>query len=51
MAKGSDMGRLGIGIPELSDYGFGLLRFVTQNLQPTPAGKHTPGKAIPDPPL
>jgi AcrR family transcriptional regulator len=51
MAKGSDMGRLGIGIPELSDYGFGLLRFVTQNLQPAPAGKHTPGKAIPDPPL
>ena len=31
MAKGSDMARLGIGIPELSDYGFELLRRVAQN--------------------
>ena len=46
MAKGGDMGRLGIGITALSDYGFGLLRFVTQNLKPTPAGNHPPGKAI-----
>jgi AcrR family transcriptional regulator len=30
MAKGSDMARFGIGVPELSDYGFGLLRLVTQ---------------------
>jgi AcrR family transcriptional regulator len=31
MAKGSDMARFGIGIPELSDYGFDLLRRVMQN--------------------
>jgi TetR/AcrR family transcriptional regulator len=31
MARGSDMARLGIGIPELSSYGFGLLRLVAQN--------------------
>jgi AcrR family transcriptional regulator len=31
MAKGSDMARFGIGIPELSNYGFDLLRRVTQN--------------------
>jgi AcrR family transcriptional regulator len=31
MAKGSDMARLGIGIPDLGNYGFGLLRFVAQN--------------------
>lgn len=31
MAKGSDMARFGIGIPELSNYGFGLLRLVAQN--------------------
>jgi hypothetical protein len=31
MAKGSDMARFGIGIPELSNYGFGLLRSMTQN--------------------
>jgi AcrR family transcriptional regulator len=31
MAKGSDMARLGIGIPELSNYGFDLLRLVTQS--------------------
>jgi AcrR family transcriptional regulator len=30
MAKGSDMARFGIGVSELSDYGFGLLRLVTQ---------------------
>jgi TetR/AcrR family transcriptional regulator len=38
MAKGSDMARFGIGIPELSDYGFDLLRRVTEN----PAGPHDP---------
>jgi AcrR family transcriptional regulator len=31
MAKGSDMARFGIAIPELSNYGFDLLRRVTQN--------------------
>jgi AcrR family transcriptional regulator len=31
MAKGSDMARFGIGIPELSNYGFGLLRLIAQN--------------------
>jgi AcrR family transcriptional regulator len=31
MAKGTDMARFGIGIPDLSDYGFGLLRMVAQN--------------------
>jgi TetR/AcrR family transcriptional regulator len=36
MAKGSDMARFGIGIPELSDYGFGLLRLVTQNPKAAP---------------
>jgi len=30
MAKGSDLERFGIGIPALSDYGFGLLRLVAQ---------------------
>jgi AcrR family transcriptional regulator len=34
MAKGSDMARLGIAIPELSNYGFELLRRATEN----PAG-------------
>jgi TetR/AcrR family transcriptional regulator len=40
MAKGSDMARLGIGVPELSDYGFGLLRLVTQATS-VPPGKTT----------
>jgi AcrR family transcriptional regulator len=40
MAKGSDMARFGIGIPELSDYGFGLLRLVTQATT-VPPGKTT----------
>ena len=35
MAKGTDMARFGIGIPELSNYGFGLLRLVMENLQAT----------------
>jgi AcrR family transcriptional regulator len=39
MAKGSDMARFGIGIPELSDYGFDLLRRVTQNPIATPDRK------------
>jgi AcrR family transcriptional regulator len=39
MAKGNDMARLGIGIPELSNFGFGLLRRVTESapLAPPPA--------------
>jgi len=36
MAKGSDMARFGIGIPDLSNYGFGLLRFMTQGLHAVP---------------
>ena len=40
MAKGSDMARFGIGVPELSDYGFGLLRLVTQATT-VPPGKTT----------
>jgi AcrR family transcriptional regulator len=39
MAKGSDMARLGIGIPELSNYGFGLLRSMTQNGPVVPSPK------------
>jgi AcrR family transcriptional regulator len=31
MAKGSDMARFGIGIPDLGNYGFSLLRLVAQN--------------------
>jgi len=41
MAKGSDMARLGIGIPELSNYGFELLRRVAQNTNPTTDRKTT----------
>jgi AcrR family transcriptional regulator len=37
MAKGSDMARFGIGIPDLSNYGFGLLRLVSQNVQAAPS--------------
>jgi AcrR family transcriptional regulator len=36
MAKGTDLARLGIGIPELSNYGFGLLRQVAQNAAAAP---------------
>jgi AcrR family transcriptional regulator len=36
MAKADDMARRGIAIPDLSNYGFGLLRFVAQNPK-TPA--------------
>jgi TetR/AcrR family transcriptional regulator len=39
MAKGSDMARFGIGIPELSNYGFDLLRRVTQDPAATPDRK------------
>jgi hypothetical protein len=39
MAKGSDMARFGIGIPELSNYGFDLLRHVTQNPEAPPDRK------------
>jgi AcrR family transcriptional regulator len=31
MAKGEDMARFGIGVPELSDYGFGLLRHMAES--------------------
>jgi AcrR family transcriptional regulator len=31
MAKGREMARYGIGIPDLSKYGFDLLRFATEN--------------------
>ncbi|MGO9932406.1 MAG: TetR-like C-terminal domain-containing protein, partial [Steroidobacteraceae bacterium] len=31
MAKGNDMARFGIGVPELSNYGFDLLRSLTQS--------------------
>ena len=33
MVKGSHMARFGIGIPEMSDYGFGLLRLIAQSSQ------------------
>jgi AcrR family transcriptional regulator len=36
MAKANDMARFGIAIPELSDYGFGLLRLVMQNTKDAP---------------
>jgi hypothetical protein len=36
MAKGSDMARLGIAIPDLSNYGFDLLRGVMQNSAAAP---------------
>jgi TetR/AcrR family transcriptional regulator len=39
MAKGSDMARFGIGITDLSNYGFGLLRLVAQSSQAPPALK------------
>src|SRR5271154_3360003 len=38
MAKGNDMARFGIGIPELSDYGFGLLLLLAQS--PASAASH-----------
>jgi hypothetical protein len=41
MAKGSDMARFGIGIPELSSYGLDLMRRVTQNPTATPDRKTT----------
>jgi TetR/AcrR family transcriptional regulator len=39
MAKGSDMARFGIGIPDLSNYGFGLLRMVAQSSPASPDPK------------
>src|ERR1700722_16178381 len=39
MAKGSDMARFGIAIPELSNYGFDLLRQVMQNSASAPDRK------------
>jgi len=39
MAKGSDMARFGIGIPDLTNYGFGLLRLVAQNPMASPDHK------------
>jgi len=42
MAKGSDMARFGIGIPDLGNYGFSLLRLMAQNSQVLPlTGKST----------
>lgn len=41
MAKGSDMARFGIGIPALSDYGFDLLRRVTQSREASPDREKT----------
>ncbi|HTB89114.1 MAG TPA: TetR/AcrR family transcriptional regulator [Steroidobacteraceae bacterium] len=41
MAKGSDMARFGIAIPELSNYGFDLLRQVMQNSASAPDRKTT----------
>ena len=42
MSKGSDMARFGIGIPDLSNYGFGLLRSMTQNGATVPAPRGQP---------
>jgi AcrR family transcriptional regulator len=39
MAKGSDMARFGIGIPDLGNYGFNLLRLIAQNSQVLPMKK------------
>ena len=39
MAKGSDMARFGIGIPELSNYGFDLLRFLMHTWRPSPRAR------------
>jgi len=39
MAKGADMARFGIGIPDLSNYGFGLLRRIAETPQVPPAPK------------
>ena len=36
MAKGNDMARMGINVPALSNYGFDLLRRVTQSVAATP---------------
>jgi AcrR family transcriptional regulator len=41
MAKGSDMARFGIAIPELSNYGFDLLRRVMQDPAAPPEPKKT----------
>ena len=35
MAKGNDLARFGIGIPDLSSYGFNLLRYMTETLTPS----------------
>jgi AcrR family transcriptional regulator len=37
MAKANDLARMNIGIADLSDYGFGLLRRVTESLAAAPA--------------
>jgi len=41
MAKGSDMARRGIGIPELSNYGFDLIRMMAAGRGPTAAAPET----------
>jgi AcrR family transcriptional regulator len=43
MAKGSDMARLGIGIPELSNYGFDLIRLMAEG-QTRPTAQERPSK-------
>jgi hypothetical protein len=37
MAKGNDLARFGIGIPDLSTHGFNLLRYMTESLKPLKA--------------
>jgi AcrR family transcriptional regulator len=39
MAKGSELARLGIAVPDLSNYALGLIRTVAQNAAPAAAGK------------
>lgn len=38
MAKGNDLARFGIGIPDLSTYGFNLLRYMTESLRAPKTG-------------
>jgi TetR/AcrR family transcriptional regulator len=38
MAKGSDLARFGIAIPDLSNYAFGLIRTVVQSADSRPSG-------------
>jgi AcrR family transcriptional regulator len=47
MAKGDDLVRFGITIPDFSSYAFGLLRTMTQSGTPTAAGASMPAAAEP----